>query len=190
MAFEVEQKFLAPDHDALARRLEAMGARAGPAVEIEDLYFNHPARDFAATDEALRLRRAGDQNVVTYKGPKRAGPTKTREEVEVPIAPGDAASGDIQYLLIQLGFIPVGGVLKTRKTYQLAGRAGPMTVSLDDAGDLGRFVEIETLAAVESDLPDAQAAVAGLAEDLGLVDLEPRSYLRMSLERSSGGLVP
>ncbi|HEU5115398.1 MAG TPA: class IV adenylate cyclase, partial [Isosphaeraceae bacterium] len=82
--FEVEIKFRAADHRALAARLIALGAEASEAQEHEDLYLAHPSRDFARTDEALRLRRVGDQNRVTYKGPKLGGPTKTREEIEVP----------------------------------------------------------------------------------------------------------
>ena len=53
---------------------------------------------------------------------------------------------------------------------------------LDRADGLGDFAEIETLAATESDLPAAQAAVLALANELGLTEVEPRSYLRMSLE--------
>src|SRR3954470_9352312 len=88
MGYEVEMKFRGADHAELARRLAGLGAEAGPAIDQEDVYLSHPARDFARTNEALRLRRAGSDNRITYKGPKRGGPTKTREEVEVPLAPG------------------------------------------------------------------------------------------------------
>jgi adenylate cyclase class 2 len=57
-----------------------------------------------------------------------------------------------------------------------------MAVSLDLAEGLGAFAEVETLVEAESDLPAAQQAVVAMAKDLGLTEVEPRSYLRMVLE--------
>src|SRR3954447_15892506 len=91
MSYEVELKYRA-DHDAgLIGRLESLGAVGGGEVVQEDVYLDHPARDFARSGEALRLRRSGDENRITYKGPKWSGPTKTREEVEIACAGGPAA---------------------------------------------------------------------------------------------------
>ena len=47
---------------------------------------------------------------------------------------------------------------------------------------MGDFAEVEALAGGD-DLAEAQAAVLGLARELGLDRVEPRSYLRMILER-------
>ena len=44
-----------------------------------------PCRDFAQTDEALRIRTVGDTSFVTYKGPKLDATTKTRRELELPL---------------------------------------------------------------------------------------------------------
>ena len=85
---EVEMKFPAADLPTLAARLEALGARRGETLEEADHYFNAPDRDFARTDEALRIRRIGDHNRITYKGPKRDAVTKTRTEIELPIGDG------------------------------------------------------------------------------------------------------
>ena len=88
MHIEVEQKFRATHSAELLARLERMGAVfAEPVVQV-DLYFAHPARDFAQTDEALRIRRVGERNFVTYKGPKLDAMTKTRRELELPLADG------------------------------------------------------------------------------------------------------
>ena len=57
-----------------------------------------------------------------------------------------------------------------------------MEIALDTAEGLGVFAEIETLAHGEADLTAAQQAVLALAGTLGLTEVEPRSYLRMSLE--------
>jgi adenylate cyclase class 2 len=187
MSFEVEQKFRADGHDEVARRLREMGAREGSRVEQEDLYLAHPARDFAATDEALRLRRVGEANAVTYKGPKRAGPTKTREEVEVPFVPGPSGFAGMRRVFEALGFRPVAAIRKVRTPYRLEAGGRPVEVVLDEAEGLGRFVEVETIASGEADLAAAQGAVLELAGRLGLSEVEPRSYLRMSLEREAAG---
>ena len=47
---------------------------------------------------------------------------------------------------------------------------------------LGTFVEVETIADGEADVPAAQRTVIDIAASLGLTDLEPKSYLRMALE--------
>ena len=92
MPFEVEQKFPVSDLAAVAERLAALGADVSPPHAEVDLYFAHPAVDFAKTDEALRLRRKGEANFLTYKGPKIDATTKTRLEIELPLGPGAAAA--------------------------------------------------------------------------------------------------
>ena len=116
---EIEQKFARVDFDDLERRLAAWGASPGVSLEEADHYFNAPDRDFAVTDEALRLRRIAERNFVTYKGPKRDASTKTRTEIEVPLAPGDGPADDFTRLLISLGYRPVGVVRKARRLFHL-----------------------------------------------------------------------
>ena len=71
MTLEVEQKFLleagegTPTREEILARLSALGCQWNAALEQVDRYSAHPARDFAETDEALRLRRVGDENRVT-----------------------------------------------------------------------------------------------------------------------------
>lgn len=184
MSYEVEMKFRVDDHSALAGRLSDIGVLADVPQAQDDLYLAHPSRDFVETDEALRLRRDGESNFVTYKGPKRPGPTKTREEIEVPFADGPEGRAEMARVFNRLGFLTVLEVRKTRLSYRLKHRNRPMIVTLDKVEGLGAFAEVESLAVGESDLPAAQAAVMDLARELGLTDLEPRSYLRMALEKS------
>jgi adenylate cyclase class 2 len=73
-------------------------------------------------------------------------------------------------------------VRKVRRAFHLVRDGRPMEVVLDRAEGLGDFAEVEALAEDE-DLGSAQAAVLGLARELGLERVEPRSYLRMILER-------
>jgi adenylate cyclase class 2 len=187
MSFEVEIKFRNVDHTDLAARLEGRGARAGVAIDQEDLYLGHPARDFARSGEVLRLRREGARHKITYKGSRQGGPTKTREEIEIDYD----ASGDhprqMRRLWDQLGFRPVALLQKQRRPFHLVHQGRAIEVVLDQAGDLGAFAEVETIAHEDADLPAAQAAVLDLAQQLGLTEVEPRSYLRMNLEKSGGG---
>jgi adenylate cyclase class 2 len=183
MKYEVEIKFRVPDHDVLVRRLTELGAVPGPPIEQEDAYLAHPGRDFARSDEALRLRRVGGLNRITYKGPKREGPTKTREEIEVPFADGDDSLARMTRLFERLGFRLIAAVRKTRRLAPMNFEGRTMEIALDLAGDLGAFAEVETLAD-ENDLADAQQAVLNLAGLLGLSDVERRSYLRMTLEQT------
>jgi adenylate cyclase class 2 len=182
MSFEVEVKYRSVDHEELRRRLGEQGASSGPAMLQEDIYLRHPSRDFAVTNEALRIRRSGRENRITYKGPRRAGPTKTREEIEIPVAEGEDAFQQLARLFENLGFQAVATIRKTRSTYCVPEPPYEIEVTLDHVEDLGDFAEIEIVADRESDLPPAQAAVLALAAELGLTEVEPRSYLRLALE--------
>jgi adenylate cyclase class 2 len=182
MSYEVEVKYRSVDLDQLERRLTEQGAVGGAATEQEDTYLCHPARDFALTNEALRLRRVMDENRITYKGPRLHGPTKTREEIEIGVAGGEHARRGLVRLFERLGFQPVATIRKTRKPFHLAFDGRDIEAALDRALGLGDFIEIETQALSETDLPAAQAAVLTLADQLGLTEVEPRSYLRMALD--------
>ena len=182
MGYEVEVKYRSVDHGLLEQRLNQLGALRKPSIHQVDVYLNHPARDFATTNEAFRLRSNGDENRITYKGPRRPGPTKTRQEIEIPFASGAESAGQLLSLFVLLGFHPVATICKTRTAFILERAGHSIEVALDHAEGLGNFAEIETLAAAERSLPKAQAVVLALAAELGLTEVEPRSYLRMVLE--------
>jgi adenylate cyclase class 2 len=184
MGYEVEMKFRTGDgHAELERRLVAMGGVAESVQDQEDIYLSHPGRDFGQTGEALRVRREGASNRLTYKGPKHAGPTKTREEVEIAFASGADDLARMRRLWEALGFRPVAVLHKRRQAFHLVHGGRAIEVVLDVAEHLGSFVEVEALAKSAADLPAAQAAVLDLAQALGLSEVEPRSYLRMALEQ-------
>jgi adenylate cyclase, class 2 len=183
MGYEVEVKYRLVEHDQLERRLAERGADREPEITHEDIYLSHPSRDFTASNEAFRIRRIGADNRITYKGPRRSGPTKTREEIEISVASGEVAFNQLLRLFENLGFRPVATVRKSRANFHLNQQGRAVVVALDRAPGLGIFAEIEALAETEAELPAAQAAVLALADDLGLTEVEPRSYLRMLLDR-------
>ncbi|HVC94457.1 MAG TPA: class IV adenylate cyclase [Pirellulales bacterium] len=179
--YEVEQKFPLSDEAALLAKLESLGGVPGETKAQVDCYYAHPARDFAATDEALRIRRVGELSFITYKGPKLDPITKTRREIELPLPPGAQMTIEYARLLKALGFRPVAEVHKQRRVVALEWQARTVEVAIDNVQRVGRFVELE-LSADESDLDAARAALAALALTLGLSGGERRSYLEMLLE--------
>ncbi len=185
MHWEVERKFRVADVGDIERRLARLGATIEPPIEQCDQYFAHPARDFAQTDEALRIRRVGQQNFITYKGPKIDATTKTRRELELPLAPGAAAAHDFAELLAALGFRAVLEVRKSRRTANALWQRYHVEAALDEVAGLGQFVELELQA--DSDGVDAaREALASLAASLGLTADERRSYLELLLAAGAG----
>ncbi len=181
MNYEVEQKFPVADMAALEAELASLGATVSePRLEV-DLYYAHPARDFAKTDEALRIRRRGRSNFITYKGPKLDKTTKTRREIELSLEPGEASAVAWSGLLEALGFTPVAEVRKSRRKAEILWEDRRVEASLDDVERLGTFAELELV--VESQgVEAAKACIASLAEALGLAGSERRSYLELLLD--------
>jgi adenylate cyclase class 2 len=183
---EVEVKYRAPDWDRVRASLDQWGAVADPPREDADHYFNAPDRDFAKTDEAVRLRRIGSANYLTYKGPKRDADTKTRTEVELRLADGVEASATAVRLLTGLGYRPVAVVTKSRQLYHLTRGGFELEVCLDDVGAVGRFVELE-IQAEDHQFEAAKAVVLEAAAELGLTEQERRSYLQLLLTQANSG---
>ncbi|MES1213696.1 MAG: class IV adenylate cyclase [Singulisphaera sp.] len=181
MSYEVEQKFPLTDIAAFERQLAELGLHLETSVVQVDRYFNHPARDFAKTDEALRIRSVGDHNCVTYKGPKIDATTKTRREIELAIPPGAHGAREFAEMLTLLGFREVATVRKQRRTVHLAWEGRHAEIAVDDVDQVGQYAEIE-LSAEEAELVAAREALAGLAARLGLAGSERRSYLELLLE--------
>jgi len=175
---EIELKVRVGSLDPLRDRLVSRNARFLGRVHEHDIYYNAPHRDFAATDEAVRIRYTGDRAVVTYKGPKIAkSGLKAREELNFAVESGPA----FEAMLDRLGFRKTADVNKWRENYAL-GRA---SVSLDTVDELGTFAEIEVIG--EDDGEDPSALIGSIARDIGAGG-EPilASYLELLLEKRAG----
>jgi adenylate cyclase class 2 len=179
-SFEVENKYRTASAEELLARVLKLGGRAVDSQRQVDRYFNHPARDFATTDEALRVRQVGGDCYLTYKGPKLDAATKTRREIETSLAQGVQGGAQIGETLLLLGFRPVAEVSKERRTYGLVYQGRDFEIALDYVQGLGEFVELETLAEADH-LAAAQACLTALAAELGLAQPERRSYLELVL---------
>jgi len=163
------------DLQALEERLKRLGAAPMEEAVEEDTYYQHPCRDFAETDEALRIRRSRGSAELTYKGPREHGGGGVKARVELTVRVDDAEAMD--EVLRALGFTPVAAVRKKRRYYRL----GDVTVSLDLVEGLGCFAEVEYSGAGG----DPARAVLEALERLGVAD-KPRtvkSYLELLLEK-------
>jgi len=184
--YEVELKFPLARRAAVEAALGTLAARFRPAIEQADVYFAHPSRDFAQTDEALRLRRAGDGVAITWKGPRIGLAAKTRREIELPLAAFPQAAGGAatleawSELLKALGFRRVWEVVKCRRPAQVAWQGREVEVAIDTVTGLGDFLELEIVAG-EEEIPSALACLQSLAAELGCGPPERRSYLEMLL---------
>jgi adenylate cyclase class 2 len=186
MRYEVELKFPVPDVAVVEKRVAELGATIADRRLEVDLYFAHPAKDFAQTDEALRIRTIGEANYVTYKGPKIDQTTKTREEIELPLPGGPQGYAEGRRLLEALGFRPVAEVRKHRRKAKIAWQGRNVEASLDEVDSLGAFVELELIASAD-ELEPAKETILQLAASLGLSGSQKRSYLEMLLAPSPSG---
>jgi len=184
MQLEIEVKYKVDELNRVRQALEELGATFETPVSQVDSYFRHPARNFAQTDEALRLRRVGEENCLTYKGPKIDKETKTRRELELPLEPGERSFDSWRELLKVLGFSPARDVAKQRQAGMILWEGDEAHLALDKVEGLGSYLEIEVLAE-EKDLGTAKGRVLSLAKKLGLEGLERRGYLDLLLSQGT-----
>jgi adenylate cyclase class 2 len=180
--YEVELKFSLSGPERICRNADALGAQWSTPIRQCDTYFAHPSRDFAVTDEAFRLRTVGDRHWLTYKGPLVDRETKTRQEVEVPLADGPLTAQQVTAMLAGLGFREVRRVQKTRRSAHVSWQNCDVEISLDEVDGLGSFVEIEIIAD-EARWEAAKSTAMSLAGHLNLSTTERRSYLQLLIEQ-------
>lgn len=141
MPVEIEAKIKVNDFVDVKQRLEAAGATCAGDVFETNVILDTEDRTLLAADKGLRLRSArnvatGEETcTLTFKGPRKHGALKTREETETGVEDFSAAVK----LFGQIKFSPVLTFEKKRQTWQLDG----CKVELDELPHLGCFVEIE-----------------------------------------------
>lgn len=170
---EYELKARVDDLDPIRAALQARGAARDGDRDEHDVYYNHPGRDFAETDEALRVRYADGEVVMTYKGAKMTGTRlKAREELNLAVEDGRV----LETVLVRLGFRVTAVVRKRRELWTFDGAS----IALDRGESLGTFAEVEILG--EPGDTSVEERVGDLAESLGITG-EPitSSYLELVL---------
>ncbi len=188
MRLEVELKFPVQDLERVEGQLRSLGAEIAHPHEEVDRYYGHPARNFAQTDEALRIRQKGGHCFLTYKGPKIDPTTKTRREIDLPLPAGPDSFAAWDELLQALGFRPVAEVRKQRRKAFLTWQGYRVEISLDEVVELGSFVELE-LVSDPAGVDSARSALLALADRLELHQSERRSYLELLMKKYSSSTI-
>jgi len=165
---EVEVKAKIKNLKEFEKILKSINAKFLKEEIQEDIYFNHPYRDFAETDEALRIRKINNEVFLTYKGKRLDTETKTREEIEIN------CGEKISEILTKLGFNAVATVKKIRKEYEFEN----LHICVDDVEHLGNFVEIEG-----KDMKD-KTKIFGILNIFGIEKSESitKSYLELLMD--------
>ncbi len=157
---EQEVKFRLPAAESGAAELEAIGARVEKARHFEqNVLYDYPNRRLGKRDEALRLRRVGDQSWLTWKGPHHGtGRIKQRRELETFLSDADAVEG----ILEALGLVECFRYEKYRAIY----RAESAVLTIDET-PMGVFLEIEATPVI-------------IAETAGRLGLDMKDAINLS----------
>jgi len=133
---ETEVKFFLADSDALERQLQTIGAGFRDAVNETNLRYETGNHELLHNKSLLRLRRAGQQAILTFKSeaPEPQNEYKTHREYEVSVDDFEM----MQKILESLGYHQAQVYEKYRKTYQ----SGNALLCLDTM-PYGPFLEIE-----------------------------------------------
>ena len=126
------------ENPAKARRLlRAAGYRVQRRRHFEvNLVYDTPQSTLRASQRLLRLRQAGKDVILTYKGAPVAGKHKSREELEISVSDAGAAS----LILERLGFSRTFRYEKYRTEYRGRSREGVITL---DETPAGTYLELE-----------------------------------------------
>ncbi|MDX1681787.1 MAG: class IV adenylate cyclase [Phycisphaeraceae bacterium] len=164
MPIEIEIKMRLEALEPVEAALEAAGGKSVQRLQEHNTYFDTPDHSLKSSDQGLRLRveRWDDQRqiVITHKGPRAHGRTKTRAENEVEVT----STTDAARLLTALGYVPVMSFEKRRRRWTLDG----CQVELDTVPYIGSFIEIEG--------PSEEAVLAVRKK----LDLEDRPLIQAS----------
>lgn len=135
---ETEVKIRVPHSAGVLTRLAAAGfAESVPRqFESNTLYDTHN-RSLQHQGMLLRLRKIGDEAVMTWKGRDEPGPYKSRRELETTVGSMDILS----QILNQLGFEPIFRYEKYRTEFANPENGGGV-VTLDET-PIGGFLELE-----------------------------------------------
>jgi len=151
--------------DAKLRLSGASFAISVPRRFESNTIYDTPDLTLRNSQMLLRLRQVGTESIVTWKGPYRAGPHKTRPELETSVGSLET----FRQILHALGYDPSFRYEKFRTEYQQPSLPDG-TVTLDET-PIGDFFELEGPA----DWIDRTAALLGF--DRGAYVLE--SYVRL-----------
>lgn len=132
---EIEIKFRVDSISAVARRLRAAGFRQlTPRTREQNTLYDLPGRVLQKRGEVLRLRKYGNEWLLTHKGKGKITRHKSRVETETRVADGRK----LERILESLGYEPAFRYEKFRAEWY--DRKGHVVL---DETPIGSFGEIE-----------------------------------------------
>jgi adenylate cyclase, class 2 len=132
----------------------AIGATAVRERRLQDDgLFDTEQEDLRQRRCALRLRREGSRNYLTFKGPVQPGTMKIREELETAVGNASVLQRVLEHLDLHVWF----HYQKYREEYALDG----VVVAIDET-PIGTFVELE---GTEAGITAAAAALGRTTAD-------------------------
>jgi predicted adenylyl cyclase CyaB len=176
MPFEVELKAWLRDPAGTEARAAELGVFEKESHK-EDIYYRREGDTSLVPKDRYRLRREGDQAVVTFKQKKMAeGGVEVNEEIEFEV---DNPHAFFRFAA-RFGFEPFVVKRKKSRVY----RIGRAHAEINEVEHLGHFVEIEIMCDDEANLLVARTEVARLLNQLGLSaeTIESRYYIDLLQE--------
>lgn len=137
MPQEIEIKLAVSSARDARRRLKAAGFHVARRRLFEgNTIFDTPKLTLRRSHSVVRLREAGGEAILTYKGPPIPSRHKSREEIESTVEDPRA----VRAVLERLGYRAVWRYEKYRTEYKLERGAG--TATLDET-PIGIYLELE-----------------------------------------------
>lgn len=166
--YEAEIKWVVDDRSGVR---EALNSYASPREETyRDEYFVHPAVVPPGSPREFRVREirrpgAASRSLLTFKDRVVDAESGSKREHEVAVAEPGALSA----MLRAMGFDLDISLTKNCENWEFTHEGREVLATLVSVPELsGHFLEIETLASVESDVAGCLAGLRRLASDLGL----------------------
>lgn len=134
---ETEVKIRIGEATPAAHAIEAAGFSVTQPREFEsNTLYDTRDRTLLAAGMLLRLRQSGGRFFLTWKGPAKPGPHKSRPELETTVGSLEA----LDRIFHELGYSRVFRYEKYRRVYQAPGDTGVVTL---DETPIGNFLELE-----------------------------------------------
>ena len=183
---EVERKRIVDKKDLpnlISKLNENNFIKSGHFVEI-DRYFTRSDIDYIETMECLRTRIRGEFAEITYKPPtikKKNSSEGITSKKELNLILSDSKQAEAANQLLEvIGLIPVVTVYKNRTNYKNKLNDN-ITISIDEIGDAGIFVEVEI---ISTETNKAQEELKSVEKVLGILnfDILDKSYRDIVME--------
>jgi adenylate cyclase, class 2 len=134
---ETEIKLPVADPNAAIALLTNAGfSLVKPRTFESNIIFDTPANHLRSSGCVLRVRRAGEDQILTFKGPADRRRHKSREEIEIAVSDASKTTR----ILGGLGYYPQFRYEKYRTEFARQGESGLVTL---DETPVGCFLELE-----------------------------------------------